>query len=96
MKEYSVLQKLPNNGQKVQCFGHSTYCCFEDMDEEADWHDVTFEFVLLSYKLKDRIPDDPEESVLELIDHAEYWRIGDEVEYGVEEHVIGVTKWRSI
>lgn len=94
--EYSVLQRLPDNGQKVQCYGHSTYCCVEDMEELPDWHDVTFQFVFSSYKLKDRIPNDPEETILEFINHVEYWRIGDKVEYGLEDHVIGVTKWRSI
>lgn len=93
MKTYSVLQCLPDDGQRCLCFGHHTYCCVEDMDEEAAWHEVTFKFEVSSYLLKKELPTDPEESVLQEITIEEYWESGPEFTDG---HVIGVTEWRPI
>lgn len=92
-KEYSVTQRLPDDGQRVICFGHHTYCCSEDMDEEPAWHEVTFSFCVTAYKLKKEIPQDPEETILEYIKVVENWDCGPEFSDG---HVIGVTKWKRI
>lgn len=94
-KEYSVLMILPDNGKRVLAFGHKTYCCSEDMDEEADWHECTFKMNVCSYGLKSEIPADPEDSVLRCYEVHESWEI-EEVEYGAREHVIGVTKWKKL
>ncbi len=93
-KVYMVLQRLPNNGQKVLCFGHRTTCCVEDMDEEPDWHEVKFSFRVLSYKLKDKMPQDLEGTVIENINVVERWNCGDG-EPG-DDHIIGVTKWKKL
>ena len=89
-REYSTLQSLPNNGEKCLCFGHKTICCKLDMDLEPDWHEVTFKFVLSSYKLKDKFPEDIEDSILEFCHFVEMWRVDNEYQ------VIGVTKWKQI
>lgn len=90
---YEVNHSLPDNGQRVMCFGHKTYCCVEDMDENSDWHEVTFRFNISSYKLKRDIPNDPEESILEKYSLRETW----DAECGEgPEHVIGVTKWKRL
>lgn len=90
---YSVLKFLPYNGQKCLCFGHMTYCCKEDMDKEPEWHEVTFNFNISTYKLKENFPEDIEDSVLDYYDVHESWDIGSEF---CDGHVIGVTKWKSI
>lgn len=98
MKEeriYQVTQTLPNDGERVMCFGHKTYCCSEDMEEEPDWHEVTFKFVVSEYKLKKEVPKDPEETILEYINSVETW---DVIAFDEDDHwhVIGVTKWKYI
>lgn len=93
MKEYSVLHALPNNWQRVMCFGHKTYCCCQDMDKEPDWHEVIFRFVVCEYKLKEAIPEDPEETILQYIKVVEGWDCGPEF---LDGQVIGVTKWKKI
>lgn len=85
-KHYSVIEKLPRNGQKCICYGHKTYCCKCDM-ETADWHEVTFEMNITSYRFKKQIPEDKEESVLESYTVSELWLCDDEC------HVIAVTHW---
>ena len=37
-QEYSILQGLPQDGEKCMAWGHKTSCCKEDMDEEPQWH----------------------------------------------------------
>lgn len=86
-EEYCVLNRLPNDGQKCWAFGHKTFCCKEDMEEEPAWHEVTFKFVLSEYKIKENFPNDIEESVLQFCNFVERWIVdGDEP----HEHVIGV------
>ena len=87
-REYSVLERLPSNGEKVLCFGHKTYCCIEDMEEKPDWHEVTFELCVSMYKLKKDLPADLEDSVIEKADLKDLWHCDE------QEHVIGVTKWK--
>ncbi len=94
MIEYSVTQCLPNDGQRCLAFGYKTFCCSEDKEDDSDWHDVTFEFVLSSYKLKKEIPKDLEESILEFCHYVENWHVNDDEE--PSNHLIGVTKWKSI
>jgi len=93
IEEHCVNQRLPDNGQIVFCFGHHTHCCKEDMDEKPDWHKVTFTFEVSSYKLKNEIPKDPEESILEYYKIYEHWNCGEDFSDGF---VIGVSKWKSI
>lgn len=93
-KEYSVTQWIPKDGEKCLAFGHKTFCCSEDMDENPEWHNVTFSFVLSEYKLKKEIPKDPEESILEFCKFVESWKVNDGEE--PENHLIGVTKWKKI
>jgi hypothetical protein len=93
MEEYNVTQWLPDHGKRVLCLGHHTHCCKEDMDEEADWHEVTFTFEISSYKLKKEVPQDPEESILEYYKMFEHWRCGEDF---CDGFVIGVTKWKVI
>lgn len=95
IKEYSVTERLPNNGQRVLCFGNKTFCCEEDMEKEKDWHEVTFKFNISSYRLKKEIPESPEETILDCYEVYEGWIVQEE-EYGAEEHVIGVTKWKKL
>jgi len=92
-KEWSVLTVLPNNGDRCLCYGYKTFCCEQDMDDEREWHEVTFSFHMACYKLKQEIPQDPEESVLESYDAIESWDIGEEFSDG---RVIGVTKWKHL
>jgi hypothetical protein len=91
-KEYYVNQALPNNGQKVLCFGHHTHCCKEDMDEQPAWHEATFQFIVGEYRLKKEIPADPEESILDYYKISEDWSCGPEFTDGF---VIGVIKWKK-
>jgi hypothetical protein len=91
-REYSVTQILPCHGQKVKCWGHKTFCCKEDMDEEADWHEVTFQLEVCCYEVKQQIPLDPEETILANYQVHEYWEI--EADH-TEGQVIGVTKWKG-
>lgn len=88
-KEHSVLKRLPYNGERVMCYGHKTYCCQEDMEDEADWYEVIFELIMCSYKFKEEMPEDPEESVLARYKVSEFWGMDSE-----PMHVIGVTKWK--
>jgi hypothetical protein len=39
---FSITEMLPDNGERVLCFGHLTFCCKEDMEEIPEWHEVTF------------------------------------------------------
>ena len=89
MQEWSTLKVLPDHGEKCLCFGHKTYCCKEDMEKDAAWHEVIFKFKISLYKLKDKFPDDVEESILEAYKIYEKWQIDD------ESFVIGVTKWKN-
>lgn len=91
MKEYSVTQWLPDEGQFVWAYGRKTFCCIEDADDEAQWHRVRFGLSVTSYKLKKEIPADPEESILESYEVSECWDILSEEP---PEHLIGVTKWK--
>lgn len=93
MTEFSVTQWLPKNGSKVMCFGHKTCCCKEDMDENPDWHEVKFDLSVFSYKLKNEIPSDPEESILDSYEVCEFWKVETNDQ---PEHVIGVTKWKYL
>lgn len=97
-KTYSILTCLPDNGQRCYCFGHKTYCCVEDMDDEREWHEVIFSFCISSYKLKKEIPSDPEDSILDSYTIAEDWDIvgQEDLPYGAREYVIGVTKWKPL
>lgn len=92
-REHSVLQRLPDDRQRVMCFGHKTFCCKEDMEDEPAWHEVIFRFVLSSYSLKKEMPQDIEESVLQEISIVETWDL-DEGDF--DGHVIGVTKWKRL
>lgn len=94
MKEYSVLQCLPDSGEKCLAYGHKTFCCKEDMEENPNWHEVIFEFILDRYKLKKEMPKDIEDSVLEYCHFTEFWKVNDGAE--TENHLIGVTKWRKL
>jgi hypothetical protein len=87
---YKVTQTLPMNPQKCMAYGYATYCCAEDMDEKPDWHEVTFKIVIRSYKLKNYIPEDIEESILESYRISESWCVDSN---GM--HLIGVTKWKK-
>lgn len=89
---YSVNQVLPDNGETVLCFGHKTLCCIEDMDKVPDWHIVTFILKICQYKLKNLIPTDPEESILQNYTVTEFW----ECEHPEDGYIIGVTKWKDI
>lgn len=93
-KEYSVLQRLPDNGKKCMAYGHKTFCCKEDMDEKPDWHNVTFKFIFSKMKLKKEFPEDIEDSILEFCHYVENWGVNDGEE--PENHLIGVTKWKEI
>lgn len=97
-KIYNITESLPDNGEKCFCFGHKTFCCVDDMDQEPDWHEVVFSFCINSYTLKKQIPEDPEDSILESYTISEDWEIlgQEDVSYGGREHVIGVTKWKKI
>lgn len=89
----STLKRLPDHEQKCLCFGHKTFCCKEDMDDEPNWHEVTFKFHIASYKLKHEFPEDLEASILEKCSIYELWEIGEDPHEG---HVIGVTKWKYL
>ena len=91
---FDVTKRLPDNRQKVLCFGHKTYCCSDDMDENPDWHEVIFEFVISSYRIKKEIPKNPEESMLEEYTMCEQWNSVDLDEQ--RYHIIGVKKWKNI
>jgi hypothetical protein len=91
-KIYKVTERLPDQGQKCKCFGYKTLCCQSDMDEIRDWHDVTFNFLISTYKLKNKIPEDPEETILEESSVIEKWECGPNFEDGF---IIGVTEWSS-
>ena len=91
-KIYKVEQSLPNDFQRCLCFGYATYCCKEDMDEIPDWHQVIFKFYISSYKLKNSIPIDPEESILEEYSMREAWEMDEDEP---KRHVIGVTLWKN-
>lgn len=90
--EYNVNQRIPQDGERVLCYGNFTYCCSEDMEKEKDWHEATFRLIISLYKLKSKIPKDPEESILEEYKIVECWECGEEFTDG---RVIGVTKWKT-
>src|SRR5271157_973092 len=92
-QEYSVLTCLPADGERCLAYGHKTFCCKEDMEENADWHDVNFKFVLSSYKIKTYFPEDIEESILEFCEFVEMWYVNDDEK--PKNHLIGVTKWKK-
>lgn len=93
-QEYLVTQCLPNDGQKVLCYGHKTYCCVQDMEDECAWHEVVFKFTISTYRLKKEVPVDPEETILEEITFVECWDLFPTNQgYG---HVIGVSKWKQL
>lgn len=92
-KIYDVNYILPDDGEKVLCYGHHTLCCKEDMEETPEWHEVTFSFHISQYILKKKIPDDPEESILESYKVTEQWDCGPKWSDGL---VIGVTQWRYL
>lgn len=91
--EISVTDRLPDNGRRVLCFGHMTYCCELDMVQNPEWHEVTFNFDISSYRLKKTVPDDPEESILQEYKMKENWKCGSE---SIDGHVLKVTKWKNI
>ena len=92
-KEWKVTEQLPSTGQIVECYGHHTLCCNEDMDEEPAWHLVKFELRVCEYRMKTEVPEDLLESILEYYKVVERWSCGDEF---LDGFVIGVTKWRKI
>lgn len=92
-KEWSVLTVLPNNGDRCLCYGYKTFCCEQDMDDEREWHEVTFSFEFSSYKLKKELPEHPEDSVLEYYHAIESWDISEDF---CDGRVIGVTKWKHL
>jgi|SRR5580693_1879840 hypothetical protein len=92
-REYSVLEWLPDDRQRVMCFGYKTFCCKEDMEDEPAWYEVIFRFIVSSYRLKKEMPEDVEESVMEEIKVVECWDLD---ERAFDGHVIGVTKWKRI
>ena len=94
--EYSVLQRLPDPNQKVMAFGHRTFCCSCDMEKEPNWHECVFSFQVSSYKLKREIPHDLEDTILERISCYERWELSSKGEDQIEDHLIGVTKWKKI
>lgn len=90
-REYNVTQALPDDRKRCLAFGYATYCCELDMDEQPDWHDVTFSIEWSSYKLKKEFPKDPEESILEFCESSEHWRLNEDEP---QRHLVGVTKWK--
>lgn len=92
MQEYSTLLRFPPDGKKVMAYGHKTYCCVEDMDEEREWHYVTFELSISEWKHKKSFPDDLEESLIQYPVVRELWKVNDDDDQPA--HLIGVTKWR--
>lgn len=92
-KEYSITKSLPCHGQRVLCFGHKTHCCEEDMDSDPDWHKVIFKFEVSSYKLKNEISKDWNESIFEDYEVIDTWECGEDCYDG---HIIGVTKWKKL
>ncbi len=92
-KIYSVLERLPDNGQKCLCFGHKTYCCKEDMEDEPAWHEANFSLEVTSYRLKKEMPEDVEDTVLDEYTVGESWDCGPEF---LDGQVIGVTKWKRM
>lgn len=91
-REYSVLHRLPDHGQRVLCYGHKTYCCKSDMEDEPAWHEATFIFCV-QYVLKKEMPEDVEASIMEDSSAVEIWEI---TPNQFDGHVIGVTKWKKI
>ena len=91
--EYSVAQWLPDDGKRVLAFGHHTLCCKDDMEEKSEWHEVTFSFSVVEYRLKKEIPEDAEESILESYKVNECWDCGTEF---LDGFLIGVSKWKEI
>ena len=90
MCETLVTQKLPRNGGIVECFGHKTFCCVIDMDDEPGWHKVKFTMEVSSYELKQEIPEDLEETILDSYKVWECWEVFEDI-----GHIVGVTKWRE-
>jgi hypothetical protein len=94
-KEFSVLERLPNDGENCLAYGYKTFCCQEDMEKNPEWHNVTFQFVFSEYKLKKHIPKNLDESILEFCNYRENWKPNDDDE-DFPSHLIGVTKWKKI
>lgn len=97
LREYQVTELLPDDNDIVWAFGHKTYCCSLDSEKEPDWYRVKFYFMVCSYRIKEHIPSDPEESILSSYTISEKWDIlneDDEHEFP-DGRVIGVTKWRK-
>jgi hypothetical protein len=92
-EEVSVLKSLPNPGERVLAYGHHTYCCELDMDDEPDWHEVFFRFNIVFYRIKKAIPEDKGESILQEYELKEAWHTGT---YHYDGHLRGVTKWKRI
>jgi hypothetical protein len=93
MTEYDITRFLPQDGAKVQCYGHATYCCEEDMEADPAWHDVIFNIVISSYTLKKELPKTSEDSIIENAKLQVVWNLIDEKDE-FYTHVIKVTKWR--
>lgn len=93
-REYLVTENLPGRGELVECFGHRTFCCSCDMEAEPRWHRVVFDLIFHSMKIKAKVPEDPEESILEYCNFIERWDVEDPEE--PRDRVIGVTKWRKL
>lgn len=91
--EHSIVTCIPDDGQKVLCFGHKTCCCVEDMEEIPQWHEVIFKMNICEYKLKKEIPIDPEETILDCYSVREIWKVETD---GQPEYIIGVTRWKKI
>ena len=95
MEEYDVVKRLPNDKQKVLCFGHRTYCCKEDMEKAAAWHVAIFSVIISSFKIRQRPETDIEASLICDAKLLDKWEIEGEDEE-LRERVIGVTKWKSL
>lgn len=90
---YKVTTRLPENRQKVKCFGYLTHCCKKCMQKEMKVHTVIFKLDLEDIILKKQVPEDPEESILESYKVTESWQICDG---SLAAQVIGVTEWREL
>ncbi len=89
-KVYSVLDRLPDDEQIVRAYGHKTFCCAIDMDDEPKWHMAHFKLCVNAYRLKNRLPDDPEASILEDCEVMELWLVEDDAQ------LLKVTHWESL
>lgn len=92
-EECSVNKGLPNDGERVLAYGYRTYCCQFDKEDDREWHEVIFCFRVSSYKIKKDIPEDLEETILEMCECYEHWNFDDKKPF---DHLIGVTKWKKL